>query len=136
MVSLVNDNLKRADELATKGELLEAQNIWNRIITLYGSQRELKQQVKYARARLQGEKVEKTVFGLPKPRAKEGPERKRGGKRRAGPSGERRADEGEIMSGETVGRPMEILLVEDSLTAARLAIGALKKAPSRTVSPG
>ena len=33
------------------------------------------------------------------------------------------------MSGETVGRPMEILLVEDSLTAARLAIGALKKAP-------
>jgi CheY-like chemotaxis protein len=33
------------------------------------------------------------------------------------------------MSGETVGRPMEILLVEDSLTAARLAIGALKKGP-------
>jgi chemotaxis family two-component system response regulator Rcp1 len=33
------------------------------------------------------------------------------------------------MTGETVGRPMEILLVEDSLTAARLAIGALKKAP-------
>lgn len=33
------------------------------------------------------------------------------------------------MTGETVGRPMEILLVEDSLTAARLAIGALKKGP-------
>ena len=31
------------------------------------------------------------------------------------------------MSHETVGRPMEILLVEDSLTFARLAIGALKK---------
>ena len=30
-------------------------------------------------------------------------------------------------SPETVGRPMEILLVEDSLTSARLTIGALKK---------
>ena len=30
------------------------------------------------------------------------------------------------MTHETVGRPMEILLVEDSLTFARLAIGALK----------
>ncbi len=27
----------------------------------------------------------------------------------------------------TIGRPMEILLVEDSLTAARIAMGALKK---------
>jgi len=33
------------------------------------------------------------------------------------------------MSGDTIGRPMEVLLVEDSLTAARLTIGALKKAP-------
>jgi len=31
------------------------------------------------------------------------------------------------MSNETVGRPMEILLVEDSLTSARLTMGALKK---------
>lgn len=31
------------------------------------------------------------------------------------------------MSLETVGRPMEILLIEDSLMAARLAMGALKK---------
>ena len=31
------------------------------------------------------------------------------------------------MEKETVGRPMEILLVEDSLTAARLTMGALKK---------
>jgi chemotaxis family two-component system response regulator Rcp1 len=31
------------------------------------------------------------------------------------------------MNGETIGRPMEILLVEDSLTSARLTIGALKK---------
>ena len=30
------------------------------------------------------------------------------------------------MTHETVGRPMEILMVEDSLTFARLAIGALK----------
>lgn len=31
-----------------------------------------------------------------------------------------------MLSGETVGRPMEILLVEDSLVAARVTIGALK----------
>ena len=31
------------------------------------------------------------------------------------------------MSGETVGRPMEILLVEDSLTDAQLAIEALRR---------
>lgn len=31
------------------------------------------------------------------------------------------------MQNENVGRPMEILMVEDSLTAARLTIGALKK---------
>jgi serine/threonine protein kinase len=78
VISLVNDNLKRADELATKGELLEAQNIWNSVVTLYGANRELDQQVTYARARLRGDKVEKTVFGLPKAPAKEGPERKEG----------------------------------------------------------
>ena len=70
VVSLVNDNLKRADEIDSKGERLDAQNIWNGVITLYGSNEELQQQVKYARARLQGEKVERTVFGIPKPRAK------------------------------------------------------------------
>jgi CheY-like chemotaxis protein len=31
------------------------------------------------------------------------------------------------MSSNTVGRPMEILLVEDSLTSARVTIGALKR---------
>ncbi len=31
------------------------------------------------------------------------------------------------MSNETIGRPMEVLLVEDSLTDAALAIGALKQ---------
>ena len=70
VATLVNDNLKRADELDSKGQSFEAQNIWNGVITLYGSNKELEQQVKYARARLQGEKVERTVFGIPKPRAK------------------------------------------------------------------
>src|SRR5580704_1891052 len=72
VISLVNDNLKRADDLATKGELLEAQNIWNSIVTLYSANRELEQQVTYARARLKGDKIERTIFGLPKARAKEG----------------------------------------------------------------
>jgi len=73
LISLVNDNLKRADDLATKGQPVDAQKIWNGIVTLYGANQELEQQVKYARARLQGEKVEPTVFGIPKPRAKDGP---------------------------------------------------------------
>jgi serine/threonine-protein kinase len=74
VISLVNDNLQRADELATKGEPIEAQNIWNGIVTLYGGNRELEQQVKYARARLRGDKIERTIFGLPKARSKDGPE--------------------------------------------------------------
>jgi serine/threonine-protein kinase len=73
VISLVNDNLKRADDLATKGELLEAQNIWNSVVTLYGANRELEQQVTYAKARLKGDKVERTIFGLPKARTKEEP---------------------------------------------------------------
>jgi hypothetical protein len=72
VISLVNDNLKRADDLATKGEPIEAQNIWNGVVTLYGGNRELEQQVTYARARLRGDKIEHTIFGLPKARAKEG----------------------------------------------------------------
>ena len=71
VASLVNANLKRADELDTKGQPLEAHNIWNGVITLYGDNQELQQQVKYARARLQGEKVERTVFGFSKPQANE-----------------------------------------------------------------
>jgi hypothetical protein len=81
VISLVNDNLKRADDLATKGALLEAQNIWNSIVTLYSVNRELEQQVTYARARLKGDKIERTIFGLPKARAaKEGTERDGPGK--------------------------------------------------------
>jgi serine/threonine protein kinase len=71
VATLVNDNLKRADDLETQGQRLEAQNIWNGVITLYSDNKELQQQVKYARARLQGDKVERTVFGLPKPKTKE-----------------------------------------------------------------
>lgn len=37
--------------------------------------------------------------------------------------------EGSAMKPDTVGRPMEILLVEDSLPSARLTMGALKKGP-------
>jgi hypothetical protein len=78
VVSLVNDNLKRGDELDSKGQPVDAQNIWNGVITLYSENRELQQQVKYARARLQGEKVERTVFGLPKQQAKEvGPKKEK-----------------------------------------------------------
>jgi eukaryotic-like serine/threonine-protein kinase len=69
VATLVNDNLKRADELDSKGQPVDAHSIWNGVITLYGSNKELEQQVKYARARLQGENVERTVFGIPKPRA-------------------------------------------------------------------
>jgi len=77
LISFVNDNLARADELATKGQRLQAESIWNSIVTLYGGNRELEQQLTYARARLKGEKVERTIFGLPKPPAKE--ESKEGG---------------------------------------------------------
>jgi eukaryotic-like serine/threonine-protein kinase len=75
VISLVNDNLARADELAAKGDSFEAHNIWNGIVTLYGGNRELEQQVKYARARLSGDKVERTIFGLPKARSKDSPDK-------------------------------------------------------------
>jgi hypothetical protein len=97
LISLVNENLKRADDLATKGELLEAQNIWNSVVTLYSANRELEQQVTYARARLQGDKIERTIFGLPKARTKEepdkdGPERtapEKSGSEKSGPAKEK-----------------------------------------------
>ncbi len=47
LTSLVNDNLKRADDLATKGRPVDAEKIWNGIVTLYGANQELEQQVKY-----------------------------------------------------------------------------------------
>jgi eukaryotic-like serine/threonine-protein kinase len=81
VISLVNDNLKRADDMATKGERVKAESIWDSVVTLYGGNRELEQQVTYARARLANKQVERTVFGLPKARAaKEGPEKDGPGK--------------------------------------------------------
>ena len=41
VISLVNDNLKRADDLATKGQSVDAEKIWNGIVTLYGANHEL-----------------------------------------------------------------------------------------------
>jgi eukaryotic-like serine/threonine-protein kinase len=78
VISLVKDNLKRADELASGGEQLKAENIWNSIVTLYSTNRELDQQVTYARGRLAGKQGDKTILGLPKARVpeeaeKEGP---------------------------------------------------------------
>jgi len=73
--------LKRADDLATNGERVKAETIWDSVVTLYGGNRELEQQVTYARARLGNKQVERTIFGLPKARAaKEGPEKDGPGK--------------------------------------------------------
>jgi hypothetical protein len=72
VVSLVKDNLKRADELASNGERLKAESIWDSIVTLYRGNRELEQQVTYAQARLANKPVDKTILGLPKARAQEG----------------------------------------------------------------
>jgi serine/threonine-protein kinase len=72
VVSLVKDNLKRADELASSGERLKAESIWDSIVTLYRGNRELEEQVTYAQGRLAGKQVDKTIFGLPKARAPEG----------------------------------------------------------------
>ncbi len=87
VTTLVNDNLKRADDLTTKGERLKAETIWDSVITLYGANRELEQQVNYARARLKGEKIERTIFGIPKVRAKDGPEKD--GSEKVGPAKEK-----------------------------------------------
>jgi serine/threonine-protein kinase len=71
VISLVNDNLARADELDGSGQRFEAEKIWNGVVTLYGSNQELQRQVTYARARLRRDNVERTVFGVPKPAATE-----------------------------------------------------------------
>jgi len=53
-VALVNRSLQRAEELSNSGELLKAREIWKHIETLYGTNLELKAQVRYARARREG----------------------------------------------------------------------------------
>ncbi len=62
-VAVVNEALKRADESFTQGEVLKAKEIWNSVTTLYTGNKELEQQVKYARARLAGEAVDPIEFG-------------------------------------------------------------------------
>lgn len=54
----VNDQLRRADQTYDAGQTVEADRIWSSIVTLYENNRELEPQVRYARARMKGEKVE------------------------------------------------------------------------------
>jgi serine/threonine-protein kinase len=49
---IVEEKLTQAEELYTAGKTLEAQRIWNSIVTLYGGNRELRPQVRHAQARL------------------------------------------------------------------------------------
>lgn len=51
----VNSNLRRAEELAKNGKVVEAEEIWRIIEQTYGDNREFTLQVQYARARLNGE---------------------------------------------------------------------------------
>jgi hypothetical protein len=53
---IVDDNLIRAEDLYHEGKVLEARRIWNSIVSLYGSNRELSPQVQHARARLDDKK--------------------------------------------------------------------------------
>lgn len=73
VVSLVNENLKKADEHVTNGQAVDAHRIWNGVVTLYGNNRELERQVAYARARLNGEKTERPAFGFPVTPSKDPP---------------------------------------------------------------
>jgi eukaryotic-like serine/threonine-protein kinase len=49
---IVDDSLTKAEDLYHEGKVLEARRIWNSIVSLYGSNRELGPQVRHARARL------------------------------------------------------------------------------------
>lgn len=53
---IVDDNLTRAEDLYHEGKVLEARKVWNSIVSLYGSNRELRPQVEHARARLDDRK--------------------------------------------------------------------------------
>lgn len=61
-ISIVNDALKKADAQMAKGNRVEAENIWNSVITLYASNQEFSPQIKYARSRLGGKSAEKLGF--------------------------------------------------------------------------
>ncbi|NQV25342.1 MAG: protein kinase [Rhodopirellula sp.] len=54
-ITFVNSSLLKADELLTSGRLVEAQKMWNSIVSLYSTNQEFAPQVEYARARLRGD---------------------------------------------------------------------------------
>jgi len=51
-IKVVAEALQKAEDLYKDGNVMEARKMWNSIITLYGNNRELKPQVRKARARL------------------------------------------------------------------------------------
>jgi serine/threonine-protein kinase len=51
-LKVVGDAMQRAESLYKDGNVMEARKIWNSVISLYGNIRELKPQVRKARARL------------------------------------------------------------------------------------
>lgn len=53
-LKFIAETLDKADALDAQGRTLEAKNIWGGLISLYGSNQELKQQVTYAEARRSG----------------------------------------------------------------------------------
>jgi len=61
---MINRTLARAEEFDRRGQLLKARNLWNSIITLYGTNQEFTRQVEYARSRYNGEDVEVIDFSL------------------------------------------------------------------------
>jgi len=61
-VGFVNGSLSRAEDLLAAGRRLDAEKIWNSIISLYSANQEFEPQTKYARARLRGETPEPLNF--------------------------------------------------------------------------
>jgi len=55
---LISDGLKRADEFATRGEPIKADEIWTSIIEVFSENREFETHVNYARQRRAGEQPE------------------------------------------------------------------------------
>jgi len=48
-IEIVNSNLRKADELARRGELIAAEKLWDSVVNLYGDNQELSRQAEYAR---------------------------------------------------------------------------------------
>jgi hypothetical protein len=51
-LKIVAEAMQKADNLYKDGNVMEARKMWNSIVSLYGDNRELKPQVRKARARL------------------------------------------------------------------------------------